>query len=228
MNYKKRVILTSLLILLAVFFLIQPFGQVYASEINQTKIATETTATEEVVKPLEFNLNINKNQTNNKTQFAVDNMFPGDKIAHQYNINISCKSSLTLRFKPIIDKNDKLSEVLNVRIAYADTNKVLYDGLIKDVPDSFDYKIETDKTITKKVPYIITTYLDTSVCNEYMNEGADVVFEWLVNETDALDDGPKTGDDFNIALWAGLMLVSMCGVIFLIIKMKKGDKKNDK
>ena len=227
MNYKKRVILTSLLVLLAVLF-IQPFGQVYASEINQTETTTATVAKEEVVDALEFNLNINKNQTNNRTQFAVDNMFPGDKIHHKYNINIACKSSLTLRFKPAIDTNDKLSEVLNVRIAYTDTNKVLYDGLIKNAPDSLDFKIETDKTITKKVPYIITTYLDTSVGNEYMGEGADVVFEWWVNETDALDDGPKTGDDFNIALWAGLMLVSVCGVVVLIIKMKKGEKKSDK
>ena len=100
----------------------------------------------------------------------------------------------------------------------------MYDGLMRDMPESVSYQLASRERTTDELYYEITAYLDTSVGNDYQNKDLVADFRWWVEETGNL--GPKTGDSSNLMLWMLLALAAGAALAALIvIRRRKEGKK---
>ena len=64
--------------------------------------------------------------------------------------------------------------------------------------------------------------------NDYQQQIGYLDWEFMIEEyeiepTDP--EPPKTGDDFQIWIWFGLMIMSLCALMILVLAWKQGDKK---
>ena len=173
-------------------------------------------------------LSISKNNAADQTPFAVGNMFPGDMETKDYCIKVTHKDKVTLKFTADIHTGyEKLAEVLKMKIVLKGNNTVLYDGLMKDVPEYLDHLVVGNTTsTTEEITYVISTYLDTSVGNPYMNKELKADFKWWVEEKENLTQ-PASGEGSHMKVWFGIMGASLITLI-LLVKKKKEVKANDR
>lgn len=128
-------------------------------------------------------LKLYRNRAEDTVPFNANNMFPGDRETKAYLLSVSYRGSLTVHFKANIRPGyEKLAEVLKCKVVMRG-GSVLYDGLMKDMPN-VDYILPTSNGTTSDFIYDITVYLDTSVGNEYMSKELYADFTWWVNEED--------------------------------------------
>lgn len=167
-------------------------------------------------------------QPEENTAFAVGNMFPGDSETKYFRVRVSYHDKITVHYKATVRPGyEKLAEVLKVRVNLLSTGETMYDGLMRDMPESLTHKLASQKTTTDELYYEITAYLDTSVGNDYQNKDLIADFKWWVEETGNLDDPTITGDTSSIVLWAMLAACSGSMIILLLItRRRKEDKKN--
>ena len=155
-------------------------------------------------------------QPEENTPFQVENMFPGDSETKYFRVRVSYHDKITVHYKATVRLGyEKLAEVLKVRVNLLSTGETMYDGLIRDMPESLTHKLASQKSTTDELYYEITAYLDTSVGNEYQNNDLIADFKWWVEETGNLDDSPQTGDTSNILLWA---VLAACSLSMMFIK----------
>ena len=165
-------------------------------------------------------------QPEDNTPFNVENMFPGDSETKYFRVQVSYCDKVTVHYKAAVREGyEKLAEVLKVRVKMLTTGETMYDGLMKDMPDSVTYKLASAKSTTDELYYEITAYLDTSVGNEYQNKDLIADFSWWVEETGNLEPSPKTGDNANILLWICLAAVSGSVMIFLLFARKRREEE---
>lgn len=167
-------------------------------------------------------------QPEENTAFAVGNMFPGDANTKYFRVRVSYHDKITVHYKATVRPGyEKLAEVLKVRVKLLSTGETMYDGLMRDMPESLTHKLASEKSTTDELFYEITAYLDTSVGNDYQNKDLIADFKWWVEETGNLDDPTITGDTSSIVLWAMLAACSGSMIILLLItRRRKEDKKN--
>lgn len=157
--------------------------------------------------------------------FHAENMFPGDAEMKYFCVRVSFQDTVTVKHHADIRPGyEKLAEVMKCRIVLLTTGETLYDGLMRDMPESLEHSLYSAEGTTSELYYEITTYLDTSVGNEYQNKTLIADFRWWVEEESHLIDAPKTGDDFNIGLWAGMAATSLFMLILLLIKRKREEQ----
>lgn len=165
-------------------------------------------------------LSLKKRHADDNVPFFVTNMFPGDVETNYYCVNVSYKDSVTVHFKADIQPGyDKLAEVLKIRVYLISTNEILYDGLMRDMPESLKHKLSSSGETSEDLYYEITAYLETSVGNVYMQKALKADFKWWVEEMGNLVS-PETGDNSNTTLWTGVVLLSL-GMIVLLLKRQK-------
>ena len=168
-------------------------------------------------------------QEHENTPFKVGNMFPGDPETQYFRVQGSYHDKATVHYRAAVRPGyEKLAEVLKVRVKLLTSGETMYDGLMRDMPESVTYTLQSQSSATKDLYYEITAYLETAVGNEYQNKDLTADFTWWVEETGNLDDSPQTGDSSNVVLWA-LIALGSAGVIFLLLlfRRRKGDGKND-
>lgn len=165
-------------------------------------------------------------QPEDNTPFNVGNMFPGDSETKYFRVQVSYHDKVTVHYKAAVREGcEKLAEVLKVKVKLLTTGETMYDGLMKDMPDSVTYKLASAKSTTDELYYEITAYLDTAVGNEYQNKDLIADFSWWVEETGNLEPSPKTGDNANILLWICLAAVSGSVMIFLLFARKRREEE---
>ena len=129
--------------------------------------------------------------------FAVSNMFPGDVIPKDYQVKVTHRGPVVVHFRAAVRPGyEKLAEVLKVKVQIGGQDR--YDGLMRDMPESLDCTTpNTAKAETTELDYRLTVYLDTSVGNEYQNQGLIADFEWwvLAEERDNTDSSTGSADD---------------------------------
>ena len=167
-------------------------------------------------------------QPEENTPFAVGNMFPGDVETKYFRVRVSYHDKITVHYKATVRPGyEKLAEVLKVRVKLLSTGEMLYDGLMRDMPESLTHKLASKKSTPDELYYEITAYLDTSVGNDYQNKDLIADFRWWVEETGNLDNSPQTGDTSNILLWAVLAAGSLSMMILLLVtRRRKEDEEN--
>ncbi len=122
-------------------------------------------------------LSLYKNKPEDNTPFNVVNMFPGDYITQFYNVRVSCDGYIKVYFTADVRPGyEKLAEVLKCKVVMPDENKILYDGLMNDIPDLEHSISAVNKTVD--LGYEISVYLDTSVGNEYQDKQLIADFKW--------------------------------------------------
>lgn len=159
--------------------------------------------------------------------FSVENMFPGDSYAKIYTVNVSHKNDVTLHFRADIRPGyEKLAEVLMIKITDLSSSEALYDGLMRDMPQSVE-RVLSGADRSSSVTYETIAYLNTSVTNEYMNQQLCADFRWWIEEQDLenLDNPPKTFDIFDISVPVIFLVAS--ALVFIIIKRRRRVNESD-
>ena len=129
-------------------------------------------------------ISVYKNHAEDGVAFNCPNMFPGDSETRSYLVEVSHKGTVTVRFKADIRSGyEKLAEVLMCKVILREENKTLYEGLMRDMPESIDKRISSTAGVTTELTYDITVWLDTSVGNEYMNKELVADFRWWGEES---------------------------------------------
>lgn len=166
-------------------------------------------------------ISLYKRHAEDNEAFRVTNMFPGDAETKYFCVKVSYKGNVIVRYHADIRSgSEKLAEVLKCRIVLLSTGETLYDGLMRDMPDSLEHRLTAESSTSAELYYEITAYLDTGVGNEYMNQSLAADFRWWVEETGNLDS-VKTGDVSVIWLWAGLGAAAALLLILLWMKRPK-------
>jgi len=202
-------------------------------------------------------LTLTDRNAEDNTVFAVKNMFPGDRVRGSYCVNVNVKrlpadEQLILRFKANTKSNgEKLAEVLKCTVSLKENGTVLYDGLMKDMPQSIDYRF-TAGIGSKEVVYEITAYLDSSVGNAYMGQKLNADFRWWLEYEECLEETIESskdetgqeeestedikkehgtdisvesvaaGDDNTLRIWMLLMMITiMCGILGIGAQLKR-------
>lgn len=164
-------------------------------------------------------------QPQENTPFNSGNLFPGDSETKYFRVKVSYHDKITVHYKAVIRPGyEKLSDVMHMRVKLLTTGEVLYDGLMRDMPQSLTHKLVSSVSTTDELYYEITAYLDTSVGNEYQNRYLIADFSWWVEETGNLDV-PKTGDNASVWLWTALAVVSCGALIFLLVSRRRKEEK---
>lgn len=197
-----------------------------SADTSSSAVQPTQSTTAEVKKAATIEL-YNK-QPEENTPFQVGNMFPGDAETKYFCVRVSYHDKITVHYKATVRPGyEKLAEVLKVRIKLLSTGETMYDGLMRDMPESLTHKLASKKSTTDELYYEITAYLDTSVGNDYQNKDLIADFKWWVEETGNLDDSPKTGDTSNILLWAVLAACSgSMMILLLVVRRRKEDEEN--
>ncbi len=162
------------------------------------------------------------------TPFNVTNMFPGDIETKYFLVRVVHKGDIILRFHAEVRPGyEKLAEVLKCRVVLPESGDILYDGLMRDMPESLNVDLQTDSEVTSEVYYEITAYLETSVGNEYMQTELVADFTWWVEETDNL--GPAhTSDGLEYTVWIIVAAASLIIIIILAARLRKGESFDER
>lgn len=203
------------------------YTQTPDSSANTSSSAVPTQSTTAEVKKA-ATIELYNKQPEENTPFQVENMFPGDSETKYFRVRVSYHDKITVHYKATVRPGyEKLAEVLKVRINLLSTGETMYDGLMRDMPESLTHKLASKKSATDELYYEITAYLDTSVGNDYQNKDLIADFKWWVEETGNLDDSPQTGDTSSILLWAVLAACSLGMIIILLVtRRRKEDEEN--
>lgn len=159
--------------------------------------------------------------------FSVGNMFPGDSHAKIYTVNVSHKNDVTLHFRADIRPGyEKLAEVLMIKITDLSSSETLYDGLMRDMPQSVE-RVLIGADRSSSVTYETIAYLNTSVTNEYMNQQLCADFRWWIEEQDLenLDKPPRTFDISDISVPVIFLVAS--ALVFIMIKRRRRANESD-
>lgn len=216
----------------------EPTGAATAATEDATVVPTErsTTATAPATtKPSNNNgtsqrkaatIDLYKGKADDNTPFKAENLFPGDVVTKYFRIKVSYEDKVTVHYHADIRPGyEKLAEVLKVRVVLlSDNGRVLYDGLMRDMPKSLTHKLSSAKRTSDELYYEITAYLDTSVGNEYQQKSLIADFRWWVEETGNLT--PPTGTDSHFTLWLTLAVASgaACLIVLIVYRRRKGEE----
>lgn len=175
-----------------------------------------------------LSLSLYNKQPRENMAFGVVDMLPGDVKTEYFRLNVSYHDTVTVHFGTDIHSGyEKLAEVLKLRVKLLTTGETLYDGLMRDIGDEAVHTLVSSDGTTDELYYEITAYLDTSVVNEYQSKALMADFKWWVEETGNLDEIPKTGDGFNITLFAATAIASTFLCIFLPLTGRKKENEHN-
>ena len=91
-------------------------------------------------------------QAEENTPFQVGNMFPGDSETKYFRVRVSYHDKITVHYKATVRPGyEKLAEVLKVRVRLLTTGEMLYDGLMRDMPESLTHKLASKKSTTDEL-----------------------------------------------------------------------------
>ncbi len=220
MNIKKLFVILGMIVTLSVFSAQNIYALNNTSSANGLGLVCLNKVTNNKTKTV-F---INKNNPQDNIPFNMVNMLPGDSETKRYNVEVSYSDDIVLKFETHIHEGyEKMAEVLKCKIVVND--EMIYDGLMKDMLESYDLLLKTDKYISKEIAYEVTTYLETSVGNEYQNKELYADFRWYVDGEEHLEEPPLTHDLMTYIPFASLAAVSLVAIVVLLGKRKENNNE---
>lgn len=179
--------------------------------------AADTTAQATQIPAVSLYLH-NRNEGDN-VPFEVMNMFPGDVETKYFCVRVAHSETVTVKYRAEVRKGyEILAEVLKCRITILNTGEVLYDGLMKSMPESLDFTVIPQDGVDSELYYEITAYLETSVGNRHQNRRLIADFHWWV---EGELDPPNTGDAMQPIVIICVMAVILLILVPLLIKRRR-------
>lgn len=128
--------------------------------------------------------------------FQLTNMFPGDSKTQYYRVRVSYTGTITVSFQATVREGDeKLAEALKAEVRLVNTDQVLYEGTIADMPE-IDYVLTTDNDSQRDaLCYEITVGLGTDAGNEYQNLSMTADLFWWAEGSGSQDEPTSPGDE---------------------------------
>jgi len=142
-------------------------------------------------------LSLHRKNPDENLPFQMTNMFPGDSETRYYRVKVSYTGTITVFFQAKPDEaNQKLGDVLKMKVRLVDTGEMLYEGSIVGMP-VLEQELTTDsKAQTDELCYEITVSLGTEVGNEYQNKQMTAELIWWAegseSETTEATEGETT------------------------------------
>ncbi len=163
-----------------------------------------------------------KGQPSDNERFEVLNMFPGDMETKYFAIKVSHHADVDVYFNAeITEQTENLANVLHIKVTHLENGKVIYDGTFADMDiNGYGETFAADESTQTVAYYKIEVSLPTSAGNEYQAAKLVADFEWLVRDTEVLDN-PQTGDDSNILFWFIVMISSLVMMFVLLFTRRK-------
>lgn len=124
--------------------------------------------------------------------FQMTNMFPGDSKTQYYRVSVSYTGTITVSFQAIVkDGKEGLGKALSAKVKLLNTDEVLYEGIIADMP-RLDHTLTTEaEAQTQELCYEIILSLATDVTNEYQNCSMTADLSWWA-EGSGSEESPET------------------------------------
>ncbi len=166
-------------------------------------------------------------QPEENTPFHVGNMFPGDSETKSFRVRVSYRDKVTVHFGVIVREGyEKLAEVMKVRITLPATGEVIYDGLMRDVPQSLNQDLTSNGYTASELQYQVTAYLETSVGNDYQNKDLIADLTWWVAEDEKPNltslPIPNTGDPLTFVPVVCAVLAAAAIILAIASRVRKG------
>lgn len=127
----------------------------------------------------EVTLELNRRNPEENLPFQMTNLFPGDSETRYYRLKVSYTGTITVFFQAKPNEGDeKLGAVLKAKVRLLNTDEVLYEGSIAEMPE-LESELTTDKKAqTDELCYEITVSLGTEVGNEFQNKTLTAALNW--------------------------------------------------
>lgn len=124
--------------------------------------------------------------------FQMTNMFPGDSKTQYYRVSVSYTGTITVSFQALVKEGKEgLGKALSAKVKLLNTDEVLYEGIIADMP-RLDHTLTTEtEAQTQELCYEIIIILATDVTNEYQNCNMTADLSWWV-EGSGSEEPPET------------------------------------
>ena len=179
--------------------------------------------------------------------FQMTNMFPGDSKTQYYRVSVSYTDTITVSFQAIVKEGKEgLGKALSAKVKLLNTDEVLYEGIIADMP-RLDYTLTTKaKAQTQELCYEIILSLATDVTNEYQNCNMTADLSWWAEgsgseeesaapseeEGDKSEGGslvaPDTGDDSHFTMWLVMSVVIVVALLVMIRYRRNGQDSDSR
>lgn len=195
---------------------------------EETSESEETrTDTEEQDEQYAATISLHRGKLEDTEPFEMENMFPGDFMEKTYAVDVKYQGTVTVHFHTVVrDEYEALAEGLSCHVQLSNSGEVLYDGPMLDMPESLSCTLRSDTVVTDQLRYIITAYLDTSAGNECQNQKLMVDFQWWVDDAGKENLKPVlTGDRMMLVAWLTVSLISVCVLLFLLLKKLREEEK---
>ncbi len=157
-------------------------------------------------------------------------MFPGDSETKSFRVRVSYRDKVTVHFGVTVREGyEKLAEVMKVRIALPATGEVIYDGLMRDVPQSLNQDLTSNGYTASELQYQVTAYLETSVGNDYQNKDLIADLTWWVAEDEKPNltplPIPNTGDPLTFVPVVCAVLAAAAIILAIASRVRKGGER---
>ena len=118
--------------------------------------------------------------------FNVGNLFPGDSLVKEYEIDVGHDDKITVSFSIIPQKETILNDILNINVYVNDES--IYNGPLSSMPKTCDVDV---KEGVDTLVYKLDINLPTSASNEYQNKESILDLHWEIMDYVTPDTGVK-------------------------------------
>ncbi len=201
-----------------------------ASGTTSTTTAQPSASTSSAPAKKETKIELYGLQPEENTPFHVGNMFPGDSETKSFRVRVSYRDKVTVHFGVTVREGyEKLAEVMKVRITLPASGEVIYDGLMRDVPQSLNQDLSFNGYTASELQYQVTAYLETSVGNDYQNKDLIADLTWWVAEDEKPNltplPIPNTGDPLTFVPVICTVLAAAAIILAIASRVRKGGER---
>jgi len=161
-------------------------------------------------------------------------VMPGDSLTQPVTVKNDASNKVKVKIYMRVlgaheDSVDFLSQLhLRVEKSEDDATVSLFEAASNETAQLTDWVCLGTLYSGGEVNLNVILDVPVELGNEFQQQIGYLDWEFMVEEyeiepTDP--EPPKTGDDFPIWLWLGLMIISLCAVVILVLAWKQGSKK---
>ena len=131
-------------------------------------------------------LSLHRQNPEENVQFQEENLFPGDSVTRYYRVKVSYTGTVSVFFQVQPEVGDeKLAEVLKLKVRLINTNQLLYEGSIAEMHVQEQILTTNLREKTDELQYEITVSLGTEAGNEYQDKQLIADFVWWAEGSEA-------------------------------------------